>query len=89
MLEIIMNFLIIFFIVQIHLQISQIDTNGYNPFCDKKTLFSGTGMLIPRRVKCSFCEKAFATSAPVLWNALPCNVRNAKYVESFKSGLKT
>ena len=50
---------------------------------------SGTGMLTPRRVKCSFGEKAFATSAPVLWNALPSNVRNAKSVESFKSGLKT
>ena len=50
---------------------------------------SGTGMLTPRRVKCSFGEKSFATSAPVLWNALPSNVRNAKSVESFKSGLKT
>ena len=49
----------------------------------------GTGMLTPRRVKCSFGEKALATSAPVLWNALPSNVRNAKSVESFKSGLKT
>ena len=28
---------------------------------------SGTGMLTPRRVKCSFGEQAFATSAPVLW----------------------
>ena len=50
---------------------------------------SGTGMLTPRRVKCSFGEKAFATCAPVLWNALPSNVRNAKSLESFKSGLKT
>ena len=50
---------------------------------------SGTGMLTPRRVKCSFGEKAFATSAPVLWNALPSNVCNAKHVESFESGLKT
>ena len=46
-------------------------------------------MLTPRRVKCSFGEKAFATCAPVLWNALPSNVRNAKSLESFKSGLKT
>ena len=50
---------------------------------------SGTGMLTPRRVKCSFGEKAFATCAPVLWNALPSNVCNAKSLESFKSGLKT
>ena len=55
---------------------------------------SGTGMLTPRRVKCSFGEKAFAgfatcVCAPVLWNALPSNVRNAKSLESFKSGLKT
>ena len=50
---------------------------------------SGTGMLTPRRVKCSFGEKAFATCASVLWNALPSNVRNAKSLESFKSGLKT
>ena len=48
-----------------------------------------TGMLTPRRVKCSFGEKAFATCAPLLWNALPSNVRNAKSLESFKSGLKT
>ena len=27
--------------------------------------------------------------APVIWNALPFNVRNAKSLESFKSGLKT
>ena len=46
---------------------------------------SGTGMLTPRRVKCSFGEKAFATCAPVLWNALPSNARNAKSLESFKS----
>ena len=48
-------------------------------------------MLTPRKVKCSLGEKAFATSAPVLWNALPSNVhvRNAKSLESFKSGLKT
>ena len=48
-------------------------------------------MLTPRiyRVKCSFGENAFVTCAPVLWNALPSNVRNAKSVESFKSGLKT
>ena len=50
---------------------------------------SGTGLLTPRRVKCSFGEKAFATSAPILWNALPSNVRNAKSIESFKSSLKT
>ena len=50
---------------------------------------SGTGMLTPRRFKCSFGEKAFATSAPVLWNALPSNVHNTKSLESFKSGLKT
>ena len=50
---------------------------------------TGTGMLTPRRVKCLFGEKAFATSAPVLWNALPSNVRNAESLESFKSGLKT
>ena len=49
---------------------------------------SGTGMLTPHRVKCSFGEKAFATSAPVLWNALPHSIRNAMSVESFKSGLK-
>ena len=40
-------------------------------------------MLTRCRVKCSFGEKAFATSAPVLWNALTSNVRNAKSVESF------
>ena len=50
---------------------------------------SGTRMLTPHRVKCSFGEKVFATSAPVLWNALHSNVRNAKSVELFKSGLKT
>ena len=38
---------------------------------------SGTGMLTPRRVKCSHGETAFATCAPVLWNALQSKVRNA------------
>ena len=50
---------------------------------------SGTGMLTPRRVKCSFGEKAFASSAPALWNALPSSVRNARSLESFKSGRET
>ena len=61
----------------------------YVPSRNLRSSESGTGMLTPHRVKCSFGEKAFATSAPVLWNALPSNVRNAKSVESFKSGLKT
>ena len=39
---------------------------------------AGTEMLTPRRVKCSFVEKSFATSAPFFRNALPSNVRNAK-----------
>ena len=42
---------------------------------------SGTGMLTLRRVKSSFGDKAFAASAPSLWNALPLHVRNAKSVE--------
>ena len=50
---------------------------------------SGTGMLTTRRVKCSFGEKAFAVNAPLLWNALPSNIRNAGSLHSFKRGLKT
>ena len=50
---------------------------------------SGTGMLTPRRVKSSFGDRAFAASAPLLWNALPLHVRNVNSVESFKSSLKT
>ena len=50
---------------------------------------SGTGLLTPLRVKCSFGEKAFANSAPSLWNSLSSTIRNAKSIESFKSNLKT
>ena len=45
----------------------------------------GTRLLTPRRVNCSSGEKAFACSAPTLWNALPLTIRNAKSIESFKS----
>lgn len=34
-------------------------------------------------------SRAFSVAAPILWNALPINIRNCVTVESFKSNLKT
>ena len=37
----------------------------------------------------SYGDRAFYIAAPVLWNALPSNIRQAKTLETFKSLLKT
>ena len=34
-------------------------------------------------------EKSFLYSAPILWNSLPVNVKNATSIDSFKIGIKT
>ena len=34
-------------------------------------------------------EKSFLYAAPIIWNSLPVNVRNATSFDSFKIGIKT
>ena len=46
-------------------------------------------LYIPRTVFKSCGDRAFSFAAPTLWNSLPVHIKNAKTVESFKSGLKT
>ena len=51
---------------------------------------SNVGLLhIPKTRLGSFGDKAFSTSAPILWNSLPVKIKSAKSLTSFKSSLKT
>ena len=51
---------------------------------------SNVGLLhIPKTHLGSFGDKAFSTSAPILWNSLPVKIKSAKSLASFKSSLKT
>ena len=44
---------------------------------------------VPRRKLKTFGERSFSYQAPVIWNALPSEVRSAPSLASFKSRLKT
>ena len=62
-----------------------------SPYLPPRSLRSAdSGQLTKPRVRTSkYGERSFAFAAPLLWNALNRDVRNAKSVESFKGCLKT
>ena len=45
--------------------------------------------LVEPRTFSSFGDRSFQKIAPKLWNELPCNIKNASSLESFKGLLKT
>ena len=68
--------------------------------CELITVRERTGMRLrseeaivlvvpPKPCLPSYGDRAFYIAAPVLWNALPANIRQAKTLETFKSLLKT
>ena len=46
-------------------------------------------LTIPRTRTSTFGDRAFSVAAPVLWNALPINIKEAETLSYFKSSLKT
>ncbi|MCH1596002.1 MAG: reverse transcriptase family protein [Flavobacteriaceae bacterium] len=51
---------------------------------------SDKGLLnVPRSRKTRYGDRAFSKSAPILWNNLPNNIRDASSTSMFKSSLKT
>jgi hypothetical protein len=50
---------------------------------------SGIQLVVPKTKLSSYGDRAFAKVAPVLWNALPTDVRCTNTVDSFKLLLKT
>ncbi len=56
----------------------------------RNTRYMQTAPLSVPQVKCStFGGRAFSYVAPTLWNSLPCSIRSAPNVDTFKSNLKT
>ena len=52
------------------------------------TLLAGT-LVLQRFKRLKHGGRSFSSAAPILWNCLPVEIRNANTVESFKSLLKT
>ena len=46
-------------------------------------------LVVPRTKHVTLGDRAFCHAAPVLWNSLPYQLRNARTLELFKSALKT
>ena len=46
-------------------------------------------LIVPKTMRKTFGDRAFAKAGPFLWNELPANIREASTVETFKSRLKT
>ena len=70
MIKSITNFLIIFFIFQqLKSQISQIDQNGYNTFCDETLHFFGGSMthLQALQISIEFLQQVAFDSKRILW----------------------
>ncbi len=74
--------------------------NGQVPLCLKELIVpyypsrslrsQNAGVLVvPRISKMSLGGRAFSCQAPLLWNQLPVQVREADTLSTFKSGLKT
>ena len=57
----------------------------------QKTLISASDNLLhePRTSLITYGDRAFQSSAPKLWNALPNNIKNSKNLDNFKQLLKT
>ena len=56
-----------------------------------RTLRSSSEKLLklPKRNTKSFGERSFSFQAPLIWNALPSEIRNLQTLSSFKAALKT
>ena len=66
-------------------------TDLLHPYVAAHTLRSAEGNLLtvpPSRLR-SHGDRRFAHAAPVLWNSLPLNIRNADSLNAFKRMLKT
>ena len=50
---------------------------------------SGKNLLVAKRTRSSFGDRAFTSVAPCLWNELPAHIRSLQTLDSFKSNLKT
>ena len=46
-------------------------------------------LIVPKTMRKTFGDRAFAKAGPFLWNELPADIREASTVETFKSRLKT
>ena len=46
-------------------------------------------LIVPKTMRKTFGDRAFAKAGPFLWNELPADIREASTVEIFKSRLKT
>ena len=46
-------------------------------------------LIVPKKMRKTFGDRAFAKAGPFLWNELPADIREASTVETFKSRLKT
>ena len=46
-------------------------------------------LVVPKTMRKTFGDRAFAKAGPSLWNELPVGIRRASSVETFKSQLKT
>lgn len=65
--------------------------NLLQPYRPTRSLRSSSqNMLsIPKSNTVNYGDRAFSICAPKLWNSLPCHLRNANSIFSFKSQLKT
>ena len=46
-------------------------------------------LIVPKTMRKTFGDRAFAKAGPFLWNELPADIREASTVETFKSRLQT
>ena len=46
-------------------------------------------LIVPKTMRKTFGDRAFAKAGPFLWNELPADIRQSSTVETFKSRLKT
>ena len=49
----------------------------------------GEKLVVPFNINKTFGDRAFSTSAPALWNALPQAVKCSQNIDEFKRNLKT
>ncbi len=46
-------------------------------------------LIVPKTMRKTFGDRAFAKAGPFLWNELPTDIREVSTVETFKNRLKT
>ncbi|XP_067660309.1 uncharacterized protein [Haliotis asinina] len=66
-------------------------SNLLHPYVPARTLRSNSQniLVIPTYRLKSFGHRSFSYTAPVLWNVLPCDIKDSKSFDSFKAKLKT